>query len=128
MDSLRVIKPTLPQVSVRVPDEIRAAFTAYADRLELNASDVANLLILREKRLRRLAALHLKGKPPERVRQPRGEAVPRRHITVYFRSLAKTVEFENYAGSCGLKRTDALAWLLKAEIKERWLERVLRRK
>jgi hypothetical protein len=125
MDSTRVEKPDLPQISVRLPDETKAAFTAYVEELELDISQVANLLILREKRLRRLEKLSSKGRSPKRPRQTRGRAIPRQHVTVYFGEISRTLEFQDYAKSCGLKRTDALAWLLEQEVEERWLKRAL---
>jgi hypothetical protein len=128
MDSSRVDQPAIPQISVRLHADTKAAFTAYAEQLGLDISEVAILLILREKQLGRLAALSALNRPPKRPRQPRGTAVVMQHVTVYFRTLARTAEFENYAKSCGLKRTDALAWLLTSELKEKWLERALRKK
>lgn len=128
MDSFRVAKHGLPQISVRMPADTKAAFTAYVERLGLDVSEVANLLVLREKRLKRLASLKKSGKSPKRTRQPRGRAIPRAHITVYLRSTKTTAEFVSYAEACDLKRTDALAWLLEAENNERWLERVLCKK
>jgi hypothetical protein len=117
--------PKIPQISVSVPSKMKAALVNYADELGVDISAIVNLLILREKRLGRLAALSRMGTPPKRPRQLRGKAVPMEHVTVYFGSLRRTAEFGNYARSCGLKRTDALAWLIKSEIKEMWLRRAL---
>jgi hypothetical protein len=125
MESKRVVHALLPQISVRMPADTKAAFLTYVEGLGLEVSEVANLLVLREKRLKRLATLSEKGKSPKRARQARGKAVERQHVTVYLRSTESTAEFESYAASCGLKRTDALAWLLEAETKELWLKRVL---
>lgn len=121
-------RPAIPQISVRVASATKEAFLAYSDCLELDYSEVAKLLVIREKRLRRLAALNAEGKAPVRSRQTRGRAVPMPHITVYLRSLQFTKQFTTYARSCGLKRTDALAWLLKEELTERWLMRALQMK
>jgi hypothetical protein len=121
-------RPAIPQISVRLITASKDAFLAYSDFLELDHSEVARLLVVREKRLRKLAALSAEGKAPIRPRQTRGEAAPMPHITVYLRSLQFTKQFTAYAGSCGLKRTDALAWLLETELNEKWLARALQMK
>ena len=128
MDLFRGSKPSLPQVSVRMPEATKAAFTAYAVRLGIDISMVVNLLVLREKRLRRLVALRSKGRQPKRTRQLRGRATRQQHVTVYFGTIRKTGEFENYCKSCDIKRTDALAWLIEREVQEQWLERSLERR
>jgi hypothetical protein len=118
-------QPALPQISVRLTTATKDEFLTYSSRLELDHSDIAKLLIIREKWLRRLVKLAADGKVPVRARQVRGKAVPMPHVTVYLPSLQFTEEFASYAASCGLKRTDALAWLLQAEIAEQWLARAL---
>jgi hypothetical protein len=121
-------QPIIPQISVRLAATTKDAFLAYSNRLGLDHSEVAKLLVIRERRLRRLAALRAKGKAPVRARQPRGKGISMPHVTVYLRSLQFTVQFTAYAASCGLKRTDALAWLLQTELTERWLTRALQMK
>jgi hypothetical protein len=121
-------QPAIPQISVRLATATKSAFLAYSDSLELDHSEVAKLLVIRENGLRRLAALDAEGKAPIRSRQVRGEATPMPHVTVYLRSLKFTKQFTAYARSCGLKRTDALAWLLETELTERWLVRALQMK
>jgi hypothetical protein len=128
MASSRNNQPAIPQISVRMATAIKDALVAYSDSLELDHSEIAKLLVIREKRLRRLAALSAKGKVPIRARQTRGKGVPMPHVTVYLRSLRFTKQFTAYAASCGLKRTDALAWLVETELTERWLTRALHMK
>lgn len=124
---MRASKRTLSQISVRLSERIKEAITSYAGQLEIDVSALINLLVLRETWLQRLAKLRYSG-PPKRLRQQRGMGQPVKHVTVYFGSLARTTEFENYAASCGLKPTDALAWLIEKEIDELWLQRALRLK
>jgi hypothetical protein len=126
MSPSRANKPALPQISVRVTTAIKDAFLRYSNCVGFDNSEIAKLLVVRERRLRRLAALSAKGKAPVRTRQTRGKAVPMPHVTVYLGSLQFTEQFGAYAASCGLKRTDALAWLLQTELTERWLTRALK--
>lgn len=86
------------------------------------ASELAKLLIVRERALRRLAGLHLNGRLPPRHRRPVGAAERLPTVTAHMSSLEDVTSFDEYAKDCGLNRSAAGALLLEAELSERWLE------
>lgn len=115
----------VPQVTVRLPPETKAVFEHYCEQLGLDASELAKLLIIRERKLRRLLALKTSGRCPKRQRQLRGEAIALPTVTAHLSSVEQVAEFDSYARCCGLNRDNAGAWLLETELSERWLERAL---
>jgi hypothetical protein len=117
---------TVPQITIRLLPQLKGAFEHYATVLGLRASELTKLLIVREKNLRRLAALKIAGKPPRRLRQQRGSAVPMETVTAHVSSLTEVREFDRYAKNCALNRNTAGAWLLETELREKWLEKALR--
>ena len=46
-------------------------------------------------------------------------------VTAHVSSPEKVCEFDAYAKKCGLSRDRAGAYLLEAELEERWLERAI---
>ena len=115
----------VPQIAIRLPPETKAAFETYAAGLGLDASELAKLLIVRERTLRRLAVLQREGEVPKRKRQTRGRAIDLPKITAHVSSLVQVKEFDDYAKKCELNRNSAGVWLLEKELSERWLEKSL---
>jgi hypothetical protein len=104
---------------------VKEAFETYASTFGLKSSDLAKLLIFREKKLRRLLELKRSDRLPEHTRQGRGIAVSKDKITAHVRLVEEVQEFDEYVVSCGLWRDSAGAWLLQTELHEKWLERAL---
>lgn len=112
------------QIPIRINLDLAEQARAYAKEQGVGDSELLKLLFQRERRLRRLAALHRLGRTPHRPRQKKGSAEIMDVITVYF-SVEERAEFERYASDCGLRKSDAGAWLLRQELQERWLLRAL---
>jgi hypothetical protein len=115
----------VPQITIRLPPGTKRAFESYACALGLKVSELAKLLIVRERMLMRLAELKRTGSIPKRKRQPRGSAVPMKSITAHFSTVREVKEFDSYVRRCNLNRDSAGAWLLESELQDRWLERSL---
>jgi hypothetical protein len=115
----------VPQITVRLKPDTKAAFEAYSERVGMDTSELAKLLIVRERKLGRLAALKAEGRSPVRRRQARGAAIALPTVTAHLSSVEQVAEFDKYARLCGLNRNSAAAWLLEAEVQECWLERAL---
>jgi len=92
-----------------------AAFQEHAASGGLDASALANLLVARELRIRRLP--DLKGRFD--VDLPRGD---RTKITAHQRGEATKQAFCAHAATAGLKPSPAAALLFRAELEERWLK------
>jgi hypothetical protein len=114
------------QITIRLAPAVKAEFEGYAERLGLDASELAKLLIVRERNLRRLAALSSNETPRRRRRLP-GSGGPLPTITAHLSTRAQVDDFDTYAKSCGLNRSGAGAWLLEKELQEMWLEGALSR-
>lgn len=99
-----------------LPEECEA-FHAYADSMNLNSSAVANLLIMRELKLRRLTKLARFQR--DHPRADCGKIVA--HQSQGLTKEAFTVHSEAY----GLKPTAAAERVFRAELEERWLEQCL---
>lgn len=117
---------SIPQITIRLPPRLKIEFEAYANRLGLRSSELAKLLIARERLLRRLKSLHKKRKAPKRSRQERGSAVEMQKITAHVSTVDQVKEFDAYAASCSLNRNLAGAWLLEKELSEKWLRHALK--
>jgi hypothetical protein len=113
------------QITVRLNPQEKTAFDNYAERHGLDSSELAKLLIVRERRLERLLALKNKKQIPEFKRQSWGKGIKKPTVTAHFSAAAEVEAFTKYAMSCGLNRQSAGAWLLAAELKEQWLEKAL---
>lgn len=112
------------QITMRLEAETKRAFHAYAARVGLDASELAKLLIHRERYRRRLQQLAVDdAKPAERLRR-RGGA-QKASVTAHVSRPDQVSEFDAYAKMCGLSRDRAGAYLLEAELEERWLERAI---
>ena len=115
----------VPQITIRLPTATKVEFEKYANSLSLKTSELAKLLILREYKRRRLAALHRAGQAPTRLRRSGGASERLPTVTAHLSSLADKTAFEEYARQCGLNPDNAGAWILEMELQERWLENVL---
>jgi len=115
----------VPQITIRLPPSSKRAFETYAGALGLKVSELAKLLIVRERGLKRLAHLKKSGEVPKRKRQLRGSAVPMKSITAHFSSVREVQEFDTYVKRCDLNRDSAGAWLLEKELDDKWLKRSL---
>ncbi len=94
----------------------RQAFEAYALDHGLDVTALANLLIARELRAKRLAQLTLRFDRTE----PLSDRVK---IVAHTPTEATKLAFAGRAAEAGLKPTRAAAILFRAELEERWLER-----
>lgn len=93
----------------------RIRFQAYAQALGLDASALANLLIIRELRLARLSGLaqHFDQEAP---------IASRTKVTAHLPVAATKAAFAALAAKARMKPTRAAAVLFRAELEERWLE------
>ena len=108
------------QITVRLPPDLKSKFDAYAAGFGLKASELAKLLIARERRRRRLVETsETRAIALELLRAGRGMPT----VTAHLSSIEEVQEFDAYAQSCGLNRSQAGAWILATELQERWLER-----
>jgi hypothetical protein len=97
------------------PDE-HVKFKNYAAEFCLSESALANLLLVREIRLKRLEHLKHKysaGAPSE----------SRSRVTAHQRDLATKIAFEKRSSDESLKPDQAASIIYRAELEERWLER-----
>jgi len=115
----------VPQITIRLPASSKKAFEEYAVGIGLTASELFKLLIVRERKQRRLEKLSSEGKLSPRTRRPAGVTGRLPTITAHLSSIREVKEFDAYAQECGLNRTGAGAELLETELKERWLEHAL---
>ncbi len=99
------------------PDE-HARFKAYASVLGLSESALANLLIVREIRRKRLGVLKVKysaGTPSE----------SRQRVTAHRSDAVMKAAFLSRSSEEGLKPDQAASIIYRAEINERWLEQAI---
>jgi hypothetical protein len=87
------------QMSCRVSDGVKAAFGAYAGKLGLHDSELARLLIARERHHRQLEAFVKAGGAAS---PPASSAATPPKITAHFSSPTVAAEFDAYAANCGL--------------------------
>jgi hypothetical protein len=109
-------------IVIHISPKAKADFESYAGALWLDAASLLKLLVLREKRLRRLAILKQANKAPLRQRQPKGHAEKRRTVAARLPSAEDVTGFDKYAEECGLNRDSAGAWLIERELDEHWLD------
>lgn len=106
----------MPQILGYVTPEDRDRFEAYALAHGLDVTALANLLIARELRARRLTELQVTFDAPRPLAS--------RSKIVAHTPDAKTKEaFTARAHEAGMKPSRAAAILFRAELDERWLER-----
>jgi hypothetical protein len=112
------------QITARLPAEAKLEFRRYAEALGLDASELAKLLIVRERYQKQLLRLVRADKVAERSR--RGSSGRLETITAHLSSLEDVESFDAYAEKCGLSRSSAAAHILEAEIREHWLEKAIK--
>ena len=100
------------------PDEF-VAFQSYVADLMISESSLANLLIQREMRLRRLDALTQRMKGPVTTKERGGR------VTGHQAGTELKEAFEQHASEQGLAPGHAATILFRAEIEERWLARCI---
>jgi|SRR6185295_3753762 len=113
------------QITARLDPQEKDAFDSYAAQFGLDSSELAKLLLVRERKLQRLLALKNKRQVPQVERQPWGRAIKKPTVTAHLSNSAEVEAFDQYAISCNLSRQTAAAWLLTSELKEKWLEKAL---
>lgn len=91
-------------------------FKAYAQEFGLSESALANLLLVRELRLRRIH--YLKGKYPAGA-----PSDSRQRVTAHQSNAALKIAFEVHSVEEGLKPDQATSILYRTELDERWLEK-----
>jgi hypothetical protein len=105
-----------PQIGGYLRPEERAAFDAYVDQFKLRKGAVATLLILREIRCTRLLELR------ERYATPTGAG--RMRVTARPTDSSLKRAFEEHVARLGMDPDPAAGIIFRAELQERWLERV----
>src|ERR1700731_4561462 len=116
----------VPQITIRLKPRLKAAFKTYAAKVGMRDSELAKLLIVREKNLRHLASLYKTGKLPKKRRQARGSAIQLKTVTAHVSSVGEVEQFSAYADTCQLTRSLAGALLLEQELREKWLKTALK--
>lgn len=112
----------MPQVTARLSPKIRARFEQYAQGLELDASELARILIVRELRVRRI--LRLQTHPSERPAKSLDKAKDRK-LTAHFHSANIIAEFDRYSTAQGFNRSDAAKLIFERELTKKWLLKAL---
>ncbi len=107
------------QISVVISNSMKRWIDSYCSETGINASELLRLLVVREKRLQRLA-LEDCPDPPVRF-----ESDDRASLTAYFATPHDVQEFDAYAQAIGLTRRHAAYLLLLKERGETWLDRAL---
>lgn len=93
----------------------RAEFEAYAIMFGLDAASLLALLLARELRVERLAVLLDSDVPSKASRDSK--------VTVHGRNTELRTGVVARAEACGTSLSNACAVLMRAEMRERWLER-----
>jgi hypothetical protein len=110
----------MTQISARLSSENRARFEEYADKVGLDAAELARLLIVRETRARRASSLLV----PNPVTSATG-VESRRKLTAHFHDPKDVAKFDKHAASHGLSRAAAAKLVFERELTEMWLLRAL---
>ncbi len=106
------------QIGIRLAAESKAAFEEYASSWGLDASSLVKLLILREYRLRRLAGPSVNNRDGKATK-----TLPK--ITAHMAARADVEMFDRHAKANGFTRNSAGLWLIRMEMEERWIDRML---
>ena len=107
------------QHSFRVSPEVKAAFGTYASKFGMTDSELARLLILRERRHNQLRTLVDSGQGI--TCGSSGDT----KVTAHFPTASDRTQFNDYAASCGAGSGRAGAWIIERELQERWFEKAL---
>lgn len=103
-----------PQISAHICAAERAAFETYATTFGLDAAGLLALLLVRELRVDRLADLLGGDRPLKAARDSK--------VTVHG-NVSLRASIAARAEKCGTSLSNACAVLMRAELRERWLER-----
>jgi len=110
----------MPQQQAYLTPEEDTELRNYARSHGLDATALANMLLIRELRLGRLKTEQFP------VLDPGGQRQRSRKITAHLQSEDQKGSFTAHAVACGLRPATAASMLLRAELLERWLERAMR--
>jgi hypothetical protein len=113
----RLTRKDPPQLTAHICAPERAEFETYARAFSLDPASLLALLLSRELRLARLKAL-MKIDDPSR--EPRDMKV-----TVHGRDLHLRRSVMAMAATCGTSVSNACAVVIRAELRDRWLETAL---
>lgn len=106
-----------PQIGGYLRPDEKSAFEDYIEQFKLRKGAVATLLILRELRHCRLPQLK------DRFPMPGGKG--RKRISARPTDLSVKTAFEEHVSKLGLDPDPCAGIIFRAELRERWLERVL---
>jgi hypothetical protein len=102
------------QINARLSSTSRARFEAYADKVGLDAGELARLLIVREMHLRRA----LRPDTPNRMA---ATTKGKRKLTAHFHRSGDVAKFDRYARDRGLSRAAAAKVIFERELGDAWL-------
>lgn len=105
------------QIGADVEPELRDQFVEYAESMHISESALVTLVIAREIRLKRLAALPLVAAAKK--------TSPRTRLTGRQSTPSMREEFEVHLRSLEISRPAAITTLARTELQERWLWRSL---
>ena len=115
----------VPQITARLSPTIKKQFEQYAASFGLGVSELAKLLIVRERHQKRLIKLKGTAKVSRNSRQSTKTNNRLPTITTHLSSLKDVEDFDAYVRECGFSRSSAGAFLFEAEMQERWLEKAI---
>lgn len=105
------------QITAHLCASERAAFHAYAQTFALDPAGLLALLLSRELRIPRLVSLLEADKPPGKGRTTK--------VTAHGCGLELRRGLVDAATACGVSVSYACAVVIRAELRERWLERAI---
>lgn len=108
----------MPQITGYLDESERAELIVYARKFGLDGSGIANLLLVRELRVGRLAGLQT-GLACVEVKGKRVKITAHQPDDSVFQVFRVRVQ------SLGMKAGSALSCLIRAELKEQWLEKAI---
>ena len=106
------------QITAYLDESERLALADYARQFGLDGSGIANLLLIRELRVARLLSTK-RHKPPSKPLSGR------KKVTAHQPDDSVFLAFKEHAALCDLTTSAALASIIRAELDERWLDKVL---
>jgi hypothetical protein len=106
-----------PQITAHICASERAAFEAYARTFGLDPASLLALLLSRELRFARLGSLQENDMPSGEPRNMK--------VTVHGRDLGLRLGVMALAAACGTSISNVCAVVMRAELRDRWLERAL---
>lgn len=113
------------QITVRLSKSAKAEFDAYSRQLGLAASELAKLLVVRERHQKRLPTLQASAAASAATNTSSQRQRRTSKVTAHVSSPRQVAEFDAHARACGLDRNGAGVLLLEAELRERWLEKAI---